>query len=666
MDGWHLIRVAKLLLVLLTLGAGTAMAQWAHLGPDGGDARHLAYDPQNPDRIFLGTNSGQLYLSRDGGATWSSFARLGGDDYVLDNIAIDPRDPANMYVGAWSVLRDGGDLFRSRDGGRTWQAAPELHGKSIRSLALAPSHPRIVVAGALDGVYRSSDGGDSWSRISPANDPEIKNIESLAVDPGNADVVYAGTWHLPWKTEDGGKTWHSIKRGVIDDSDVFSIIIDPDAPKLVYMSACTGIYKSEKAGELFRKVQGIPESARRTRVLRQDPVNAAIVYAGTTEGLWKTLDAGDTWKRITAPNLIVNDVMVDPRRPQRVLLATDRRGVLASQDGGAIWEVSNRGFTHRQVTSVEVDRDDPNTIYAGLVNDKEFGGIFVTHDGGSHWQPMNDGLDGRDVFSLRHASTGELLAGTNQGVFLYRAGEKQWSPINLVVQEKWVAPPSTDGKMAKGEWHAEEVSSQLKARVGELALTPQRWFAATSEGVFVSVDQGKSWHGGPVLAFSDFIAVDAWDDNVIAATPTRVLLSRNGGSSWRRAELPSYATAVQGVALAPDGLWLSTREGAFLSRDHGASWEHVVAGPPARQLIDIRYDREGKRLLGVADRTGEIFESRDGGSTWLRAADPGYPLRALDLSGGYLLGITQFDGIVAQPGVLVEGSRQGGAGSGGN
>ena len=81
--------------------------------------------------------------------------------------------------------------------------------------------------GALDGVFRSRDGGETWERISPENHAEIKNIESLAIDPQNPDIVYAGTWHLPWKTEDGGKNWHSISKGIAFDSDMFSIIVDP-------------------------------------------------------------------------------------------------------------------------------------------------------------------------------------------------------------------------------------------------------------------------------------------------------------------------------------------------------------------------------------------------------------------------------------------------------
>ena len=132
-----------------------------------------------------------------------------------------------------------------------------MHGKSIRAMALAPSDHRIIVAGALDGVFRSKDGGETWERMSPATNGEIKNIESIAIDPRDPSIVFAGTWHLAWKTNDGGLSWHPIKNGVIDNSDVFSIIVDHRNSSVVYLSACSGIYKSERR-QLFHKIQGMP------------------------------------------------------------------------------------------------------------------------------------------------------------------------------------------------------------------------------------------------------------------------------------------------------------------------------------------------------------------------------------------------------------------------
>src|SRR5579871_415567 len=172
------LRLPVLLLVFTALLVVPLLASdWQALGPDGGDVRALAYDPHNPDRIFLGTSAGELFLSTDNGASWSRYAHLGqGDDYVLDNIVIDAGDSNLIYVGAWSVVHTGGDLFRSRDGGRTWQMLPGGHEKSIRALAQAASDRKTIVFGALDGVFRSRDGGDTFERISPEGSAEIRNV----------------------------------------------------------------------------------------------------------------------------------------------------------------------------------------------------------------------------------------------------------------------------------------------------------------------------------------------------------------------------------------------------------------------------------------------------------------------------------------------------------
>ncbi|HEV2021381.1 MAG TPA: transcriptional regulator [Terriglobales bacterium] len=641
-----LLRSAILLVAALLLPAWLGAAEWTAIGPDGGDVRSLAYDPHHPGHIYLGTSAGGIYISRDNGVSWSRFARLGeGDHYVIDHILFDPTAAGVLYAGAWSVEEASGDVFRSHDAGKSWQPLKAMHGKSIRALALAPSDPTTLVAGALDGVYRSRDAGDTWQRISPPNHREIQNIESVAIDPKNPDVIYAGTWHLPWKTRDGGLTWASIKQGMIDDSDLFSIIVDSQNPSLVYASACSGIYKSENAGELFHKVQGIPFSARRTRVLKQDPTAPQVVYAGTTEGLWKTSDAGMSWKHMTAANLIVNDVLVDPRQPSHVLLATDRSGVLRSEDGGRSFVASSRGFTHRQVAAVRVDRNASGTLYVGLLNDKEFGGVFVSHDWGSNWSQMSDGLGGRDVFALEQSPGGLLVAGTNRGVFVWESG--RWSPRNRVLRE--VAAPA--GKRSSRKPSAKNpVSSELTARVQQLSLSGGKWFAATSEGLYFSSDEGKSWTGGPILGEADFVAVEAQLPLVLAATRKRLLLSQDGGANWYPAALPSFVTKIHGVTLDPGStLWLATREGAFRSSDNGERWRHVLSGLPATNVVSILYDAEGKRLLANAASSHSLFESSDGGKSWLRSADVGASLRAFHSGHGRVFASTPFDGVLAQP-----------------
>jgi len=634
-------------ILALCLTSAAWAGQWTALGPDGGDVRSLAYDPQNPDHIFLGTSTGTLFSSTDGGHSWSRFAHLGsGDDYVIDHLAIDPRSPSKMYAAAWSVEnQQSGDMFRSDDAGKTWETTPAMHGKSIRAMAIAPSDSNTLVAGALDGVYRSSDAGKNWQKISSVSQ-DIHNIESIAIDPKDPNVVYAGTWHLAWKTSDAGATWHHINKGMIEDSDVFSIIVDSSNPSVVFASACSGIYKSQTAGDSFQKIQGIPFSARRTRVLKQDPSNSAIVYAGTTEGLWKTADAGKTWNRVSNPDVVVNDVMVDPRNSQRVMLATDRAGVLASDDGAQSFLTSNHGYTHRYVTSMLADKNDSNTLFVGVVNDREMGGVFVSHDAGQHWMQKSKGLDGRDVFALQQASNGDLVAGTNRGMFMLAHNGSEWSPINNVINRTASSHSAKKGtKSAKTEVH-----SILTARVNEVEITPTSWMAATSAGLFTSTNQGKSWSGGAVMGKQDFVSVQADGKLIAVATRSNVLISKDSGTTWQDSSLSSYVSGIREVTITSDGqIMVAAREGGFRSPNAGSGWEHMQNGLPDKNISSISYDEDSQRLLATSTETGVVFESADGGHTWTRGPDTGYPLRHISVVHGRFLASTPFDGVVMQP-----------------
>jgi photosystem II stability/assembly factor-like uncharacterized protein len=591
-----------------------------------------------------------MFASNDAGRTWSRLARL-GDDYVLDHIAIDPQDSNRIYVSAWSVSSQQiGEIFRTRDGGRNWENLPAMHGNSIRALAMYKGNSNVLVAGALNGVFRTKDGGNNWERLSPANSSDLKNIESIAIDPKDPNTVYAGTWHLAWKTSDGGANWQHINKGMIDDSDVFSVIVDHDNPSVVFASACSGIYKSETAGNLFAKIQGIPFSARRTRVLKQDPTNENIVYAGTTEGLWKTTDLGKVWKRVSNPEVVVNDVMIDPRDSNRVLLATDRSGVMASTDGASNWTTSNKGYAHRYVSAILTDNKDASTLYVGVVNDREYGGVFYSHDAGQHWLQKAAGLGGKDVFALKQAPSGMLVAGTNHGMFSLEHNASEWHPMNVVVVEHTVKTAGKGKGSRKAATTTTLTKSQLESRVNDLELGSGRWMAATTTGIYSSTDQGKTWKGGRILGQQDFVSVRAEGSTVVAATRSSVLVSNDKGATWKQGGLPSYVVSIRSAAIASDNqIVIASREGAFRSGDGGATWEHVVNGLPGKDITYVSFDSTHKRMLATSDATGVIFESRDGGRSWQRGPDSGFPLRRVSVIGGRFVGATPFDGVVLQP-----------------
>lgn len=656
---------------------------WFPKGPDGGDARTFAADPKDHLHLYLGTADGWIYQSRDGGRNWLRLASVGKrDDLVVDHILVDPADPRHMVAGAWvadDLQHPDGGIFDSRDGGTTWIEQPEMRGQSVRALAIAPSDPKIMVAGSLAGVFRSADSGAHWQQISPPGDKEIHEIESLAIDPADPNTIYAGTWHLPWKTSDGGEHWENIKEGIIEDSDIFSIIIDPKQSDVVYLSACSGIYKSENAGVKFtggvnlNKAQGIPTTARRTRVLMQDPNHLDTVFAGTTEGLYRTDDGGKVWTQTTGADVIVNDVSVDPADPHNVLLATNRQGVLASHDGGDSFLPSNSGFSARQVMAYSGDRHNPATVYVGVVNDKESGGVFVSHTGGLSWSQLSGGLDGHDVFSLVQAPDGSILAGTERGI--YRLQGAVWQRVGDGVDiagastaagkvesaHRAAATGPTTRQAAKGKPRAAAAKS-FDASVYGFAVSGETLFAATSQGVLSSPSSGMTWAVVPSIPDDEWRFVAASKGVVAVASLHALEMSIDGGKTWKAVAPPSLARQL--TALAADGhgnMWAADRDGVYFTTGLGASWQ-TLKDLYLRNGNSIYYDEASDRVLVTSN--GPVTEAFavQLPSMQVRWWDTGWKLRFLRYVpkdngkteseapvGDYLLGATLFDGMVVQP-----------------
>ena len=643
---------------LITIGCGSVWAQssWNAVGPAGGDARAFGAVPGDPNHLYLGTTNSWIYESVDEGASWRRLAKLDpAEDLVVYKILVDASNPAVVFAGGWKPDKQDGGLWVSRDAGRHWSSVDSLRGQSIFSLAQAPSDAKILFAGTLAGIYRSKDGGATWSQISPEGSKEIHEIESLAVDPTDPQIVYAGTWHLPWKTNDGGANWHNIKKGLIDDSDVFSIIIDPGKRRTVFLSACSGIYKSETAGELFRKIQGIPSTARRTRVLMQDPENHEVVYAGTTEGLYKTQDSGKTFQSMTGPDVIVNDVYVDPHDSNHLLLATDRGGVLASRDGGASFTASNEGISARKVVSLLVDQKDPTRMYAGVVNDKSYGGVFLSTNGGAAWAQIgggaDGGLDGRDVFALAQTKDGTVLAGTSHGLFaLNTEGPAPvWQPRNTIANTLTkMASETHSGKRVNIEKQVKAPQIELASRVNALDVSGDVWLACTSYGLVTSKDQGASWQGGPVMGPGEYLSVSIHGETMAAARPDRVVLSRDSGSTWMPMQIPTMLTRIHRVAFTDDGtLWLGAREGVYFTHDQGKTWLWIER-MPFRDVDDLYYDAHMGKVL-VSSRSSDQVYAIDPKTLKWKWAQTGYAIGLIRGAGDKMVAASMFDGVLVEP-----------------
>src|SRR5438046_8526170 len=139
---------------------------WRITGPTGGDVRALVVDPNDPNRFYFGTLDGQIYTSTDGGRNWRLLANLNRPLYV-DHIIVDPRDSKVLYV-ATHRHKDPGGFFKSRDGGLTWRESPELRTEALHSLTQADRDPNVLIAGTFNGIFRSTDSGETWTPLATA------------------------------------------------------------------------------------------------------------------------------------------------------------------------------------------------------------------------------------------------------------------------------------------------------------------------------------------------------------------------------------------------------------------------------------------------------------------------------------------------------------------
>jgi photosystem II stability/assembly factor-like uncharacterized protein len=617
------MRKGSLIVLSLLAAAAVARAQtWRPLGPSGGDVRSLTADPSRPDRIFLGTADGHVFGSEDAGEHWTLFGRVAERwDAVVTAIVADPRDPDVLFASTW--MQDpaaGGGIFRSSDGGRTWSAAG-LAGEAVRALAVAPSDRNMLVAGTLDGVYRSRDAGKSWERISPEHHEELRNLDSLAVDPHDSQTIYAGTFHLPWKTTDGGRTWSPIHDGMIDDSDVMSLLVDHATPGVMYASACSGIYRSDNGASQWKKIQGIPYTARRTHVIAQDPEHPGFVYAATSEGLWKTSDAGTTWHRTTPENWVINTIVVPGTgRRGRVVIGTEQLGVLASDDDGEHFHDANAGFFHRQILALAADAAQPGHVLAVLANAPE--PVLLSGDGGNSWLPFSPGLRAEQILRVYAAPDGWWASLAHGGLVRYDLQKNSWRRVGALTGE--AAATAASPTHIRSSRITQSAPPQLGQVVNDMAFGSESWFAATESGLLISTDQGATWALdaiGPITTPPlQSVRVSSSGEQIWAASLRGIVASADGGKSWSWRDLPFEADGPVSLAVdrADENIVVCVaHNGLYISRDGGQSWQQAGAGLPATPVQDFAIS--GNVYL-ASMRTGGLYVSSDTGRTWTRLA----------------------------------------------
>ncbi len=404
--------LVALLAVLCAALAGSVAASepWLLAPLYGADVRSLAIDPRDPDNVIAGTSAGQVYRSRDGGATWrDAGASLPFPGWVVGSLGFDPNRPARLWAALWGIW-GGGLVAWSEDLGRTWAVPHAVRAEEqVYALALVPGQVGALYAGTRQGVYKSTDDGASWLKVTISY-PEIENVSSLYVDALSAQTVIAGTWHRAFRSDDGGATWRGVFTGMFDDTEVFSLQPVPWRAGEVWASTCGWVYRTSDLGERWTRFrEGFSE--------RRTPSFAVLasgrLLAGTVGGLHASDDDGMSWRRVSAPSLSVLALASHPARPQRVLLGSEGAGVWRSEDGGASFARSDAGMTNVRVMALA---RAGQSLHVAVNHAGPASGLYETRDGGLTFggpQPVPTVLD-------LAAGPDGVWAATEQGLWRWR------------------------------------------------------------------------------------------------------------------------------------------------------------------------------------------------------------------------------------------------------
>jgi len=341
----------------------------------------LAIDPRDNNTVYLGAVEGGVWKTTDGGATWKPIA----DDQpslAIGSIALDPKFPDTVYVGTGeeNFCYDcyyGAGILKSTNGGASWMPiqGPFLH-LSIGSLAISPTDSQVILGTAGNGIYRSPDGGATWTRVLTGTGT------SVVFHPTDGNTAYAGLGNISgsstngvYKSTDGGQTWNSIPGSGANALPTtnfgrVTIALAPSTPTTLYAAVhdsksdgLLDIYKSTDGGATWNATNapdicsGI-QQCWYDMVISVHPKNPNVVYAGGSLTIIRTMDGGATWSRLPYDGVAFTG-------PNGVGMHTDQHAFVFTADASKLYIANDGGvYSTTDVTNSQVNWTELNDTLA--------------------------------------------------------------------------------------------------------------------------------------------------------------------------------------------------------------------------------------------------------------------------------------------------------------
>lgn len=629
--------------------------QWLPIGPTniGGRITDVELHPSNPNTIYFGAAAGGLFKSTDGGINWNPIFD-DAENLAIGDFAIAPNDPNTLIVGTGeangggnSLSYDGNGIFRSTDGGDTWAPLGLSSAGSIGKIEIDPKRPERMFAATMGslfgdnpdrGLYRSINNGDSWEKVLYLTDST--GAIDVVINPLQPDTIYAAMWER-------------VRR----------------LNRRSYGGESSGIYRSTDGGDSWEELtNGIPTvGPRKGRIgLTISPSNPNVLYAiyatqtGNLEGLYKSTDHGESWNRINRNGVIsvsfmwwFGKIQVDPQDPDVVYVPG--LDIVKSVNGGESWfEVFTN--THVDQHAIWIHPEHPDTVWLG--ND---GGLFKSSTGGANYQKVvNLPITQFYTGTLDPNYEDRVYGGTqDNGIMRTPEGDSdKWEILFQADGFTTVLDPNDD-QFILSEFQFGSLVRSLDGGQSFIFVKPDElegerinWHAPLIQNpenprtiyygrnrVYRSQDRASSWdiispdltrgNQSTNLVFGTLtsIGISPVDTSIIytGSDDGKVWVSENGGLDWNdiTSGLPQrWITKVYPSPFERNTIYVTlsgykyndAQAHVYRSQNLGQTWQPIEGNLPDIPVNDILL-HDSTRDLYIATDVG-VFKSENQGNTW--------------------------------------------------
>ena len=657
---------------------------WRNVGPfRGGRVAAVTGVLGQPGTFYIGLPAAGVWKTTSAGETWYPVFDSVKEVSSVGAVEVAPSDPNVIYVGTGDMvtggaINEGDGVYKSTDAGKTWQHAGLDATKQIPSIVVDPHDPNLVLIAAQGnihqksdsrGVYRSTDGGRTWTKTLYVDDET--GIQKLARAYDRPAIIFATTvrhYTAPgaaprrgpqadtgrtgtalYKSTDEGLTWHELTGGGLprlNGRTSIAVAMNTDAQR-VFLITNTGLYRSDDGGTSWRQMDPTDERIRNGQGgyncgVYVDPKNPDVVYTVNTAS-YKSTDGGNTFTGFKgAPGGDDPQQMwIDPTDGNRILFGYDQ-GAIVSLDGGATWSSWYNQSTE-QIYHLSVDNSYPYWIYAtqqdaGAIRTRARGnfGEITPLDwdpvGGWEWGTIiPDPLDANIVYA------------SGNGIQKITYPTEQWISVSPITDRSLNLRTAFSQPIVFTPWNQRELLAGFQYLMATIdggvhwrKLGPDLTVPKGGEATLAGRASGNGAAPGPGGAIESISPSTIAAGTIWVGTNNGIIkVTRDEGKTWEDASIPDLPNATRADISTIDAS--HTDPGAayvaidyhttgdyapyvYRTHDFGKTWTKIVTGLPTDQPAGsfarvVRADTRKAGLLFAGTESG-MYVSFDDGDHW--------------------------------------------------